>query len=349
MKITGTFGCDRNRGPSGLTQCFLETPYYSKYQCGTCLTDAYIRQRSKGKHACRDRTATYCYYQCMIEKYGLEEGPVYDDCLCDANTSLPQPPVILDPPCYSPDGSDCGWYNRCLAEMYHCSGQADYAIQYGEKYCKLFSQSKLRFSARALRWIDAVRRCLQVSLVPLLHLCRERPTCKALEEIAFESHVPCYLDAYGGFSVCLLSGRDWLRIFWTIKGSYDPTSSTFLKTLKASATVAQNCTDEEGFFKSLGKVYFAFRVVTLEVIYINIDELAHSIVRYISSSLRWIQKSTVDWFASAAEAETEEKSLLAPSAYQSRKELRILVIDLNATRCLSVCQFVSLGNNCYLQ
>lgn len=69
--ITVALGCDPYSGPAGFTQCFLGYPDYSKYQCGTCLTDAYIRQRSRGEHVCEDSSARYCYYQCMIEKHNL--------------------------------------------------------------------------------------------------------------------------------------------------------------------------------------------------------------------------------------------------------------------------------------
>lgn len=103
----------------------------------------------------------------MLDKYGIDEGPVYDDCLCDANRPLPQPPVILPPSCYSPDGTDCSWYSQCLARMYDSPGQADYAIQYGEKFCQIYSQSELALSSQGLWWINAVRKCLQVALVPL--------------------------------------------------------------------------------------------------------------------------------------------------------------------------------------
>ena len=314
-----SMGCDPHTGPAGVSRCFLGTPDYSKYQCGTCLTDAYIRQRSKGKHACEDTTITYCYYQCMIEKHGLDEGPVYDDCLCEANRPLPQPPVILPASCYSPDGTDCNWYSQCLARMYDCSGQADYAIQYGEKYCKIYRQSQLALSSQALRWIDAVRKCLQVALVPLVHLCQERYTCKSVEKAAFDSHATCYLSPYQGFSVCLLPVSDWLRIFWTIKGSYH--TSAFLKTMKSSAVVAANCRSE-GFRAAFENALYALDVLVWGRDINKDDELAHSIVLDISSSLRWNQRSTVDWYAFAADTSA------IPSAEQSGTEVRIQVIGL---------------------
>ena len=326
VAISGTFGCDRFNGPSGLTQCFLGEPHYSKYQCGMCVTDAYMRQRSSGRHQCRDRTTTYCYYQCMLERYDLDEGPVYDDCLCVANEPLPQPPVLLPPSCYSPDGTDCDWYRQCLSRMYDCTGQANYAIQYGEKYCKIFMEPNVAFSPQALQWIDAVRRCLQVSLVPLIHLCRERPTCENIRTTAFDSHVPCYVSPYQGFSVCVLPVSDWLRLFWTIKGSF--VSSAFVETMKASVLVAANCVSY-GFRAAFEKILYAVDVlmwgrdINKRAVAdgMSDDELAHSIFVRISSSLHWDQQSTVDWYAFAANTSTD-----TPSTDQSGSELRIQVI-----------------------
>jgi len=45
--------CDRRTGPAGVTECFLGTPFYNDFQCGTCLTNAYIIQvgvRAVGYH-----------------------------------------------------------------------------------------------------------------------------------------------------------------------------------------------------------------------------------------------------------------------------------------------------------
>ena len=123
--------CDRQTGPAGVTECFLGTPYYSEFQCGTCLTNAYIMQKSGGKHICRDNAA-YCYYQCMIETFNIAEGPVYEGCSCVEGEPLPQPANILPADCYSPDGTDCSWYGRCLAARYPCSGHQASQISVAE-------------------------------------------------------------------------------------------------------------------------------------------------------------------------------------------------------------------------
>jgi len=206
--ISGTLGCNPYTGPAGVARCFIGTPDYTKYQCGTCLSDAYIRRRSRGRHLC-ENSANFCYYQCMIEKYDIDKGPVYGDCLCDPDKQNLQPSVILPASCYSPGGTYCGWYRQCIAKMFNCKGQTEYAISYGEKFCNLYGQSQSSFSPKTRQWINAVRKCLQVALVPVLHICQVKPTCEDIKRTAFKSHVPCYVKAYQGFSVCNLDPSDW--------------------------------------------------------------------------------------------------------------------------------------------
>ena len=323
--ISGTLDCDPDTGPAGVTQCFLGTPaIYTKYQCGTCLTDAYIRQSSKGEHQCGN--TTHCYYQCMIERYGVSQGSVYDDCLCNPNKPLPQPSVILPASCYSPDGTDCGWYRQCLARMYNCTGQTEYAISYGEKFCNLYGKSRSSFSRKGRQWIDAVRKCLQVALVPALHICQVKPTCEDIKRIAFESHVPCYVNPYQGFSVCNLDPIDWARIFWTIKSGFLP--STFMESFKTSVLIAVKCI--KMWSQQLGNNLYFVVVQVPEKIRrkrdtLTDDELAHAIILQISSSLGWTQESTTDWYVFAANTSTSQGSITTSSTDQPGRELVIQV------------------------
>ena len=282
----------------------------------------------------------------MIQKYGFDRGPVYDDCLCAPGEPLLQPPVILPPACYSPDGTDCHWYRQCLHKMYDCTGQAEYAISYAEKFCKLYEQSTLQFSQEVLRWIDAVRKCLQVELVHVLHLCQVQPTCEDIKIKAFDSHAPCYTEPYEGFSVCFLSFFDWSRMFWTIKSSF--VSSAFVETLKASVLVAANCPDY--WLTELGNNLYSIYAWVSELSIgkraandvLSDDELAYAIVLHISSSLHWDQQSTVDWYAFSVNASAIQNSLTTP-ADQSERELKIQVISLSSSECLSVCLSVGMS------
>ncbi|XP_062611868.1 uncharacterized protein LOC134273654 [Saccostrea cucullata] len=94
--------------------------------------------------------------------------------------------------------------------------QTSYAINYGLKFCSLYENHYQRFSSEGQQWIDAVRGCLQVALVPLL-----RPfltiSCGEIKEKAFNSHLGCYTNPLKNApSFCDLSFMDKWRIFYTV-------------------------------------------------------------------------------------------------------------------------------------
>lgn len=65
--------CDRNNGPVGEPECVRLNGYNGK-QWATCLTDDYIQSNSFGTIKCEDRQTKYCYYQCMVELHGMNDG-----------------------------------------------------------------------------------------------------------------------------------------------------------------------------------------------------------------------------------------------------------------------------------
>ena len=219
--------CSIHFGPAGVTGCVQISRYNNEYQWATCLTDAYIKQKSRHQHLCIDRFATYCWYQCMLEVHNKEFGPVTQDCSCkDAGSTTPNPftgllTTPLPPGCYSPSGDSCDWYRNCLEKKYPCEDTSNaYAIRYAERFCRLYNERYSSFSAAGQKWVNAVRKCLQVNLAPLLRPWF-KPTCQEIRDKAFASHTPCYLypdkDAP---SVCDLSCFDFFKIFFTIKGSF---------------------------------------------------------------------------------------------------------------------------------
>ena len=217
--------CNVHYGPSGVTECVKLSGYYG-YQWATCLTNAYIQQKSNQKHICRNVFATYCWYQCMVEVYSKNFGTVIDDCSCKPGNTTPKPytgiaTTSLPPRCYSPPGDSCDWYRNCLEKKYPCEDTSNaYAIKYAEKFCRLYGDRYSIFSSEGRKWVDAVRKCLQVSLVPIL-----RPwyklSCKDIRQRAFASHTPCYLNPdKDAPSICDLGFKDFLQIFLTIKRSF---------------------------------------------------------------------------------------------------------------------------------
>ena len=236
--VTGT--CDRSSGPAGTVHCIQIPGVYYGYQWATCRTNTYIKTTSKGRHACIDSTRIYCYYQCMIDVYGRENGFVFPLCKCSPSDPPPTVKVPLPAWCYSPDGRSCNWYTDCLNKAYpKCEDDKDeYAIKFAEKFCKLYDKNYKDFSTEGKKWVDAVRKCLQVKLVPLIDTTREK-SCAELKSEAFKTHTPCYLNPdQSSLSYCDLSIADQMTVFWTIKSAY---IDAFGSSLKGMLEVLAGC------------------------------------------------------------------------------------------------------------
>lgn len=199
--------CDSSTGPSGVIECVkLSNPYYNDYQWATCLTNAYIKEKTKNKFQCVYSSATYCWYQCMVEFHEISSGSVYDDCKCTTAQNVTKPPI--PDYCFSPDGTDCSWYKNCVNVRYPCP-EDNYAIEYAQKFCDLYAQNYEIFSSDGKLWVNGVKKCLQVSLAPTL-----RPwvnlNCKQLKKFAFDTHAPCYTKPDNAApSICALRCLDW--------------------------------------------------------------------------------------------------------------------------------------------
>ena len=215
--------CNKRTGPSGTIECIQIPRYNNEYQWATCLTDTYIKVKSSGKHVCEDQRAIFCYYQCMLEIYDATSGPVDKECCtCQDGQEYTQSDLTLPSECYSPSGTDCEWYENCLEKKYKCSGtDDDYAIAYATKFCELFNKHFAKFTVEGQTWLNSVRKCLQVSLVPLIRPWCSK-SCKEVKHIAFASHVSCYIvpnKQDPSISICNLELSEFWEIFWTTKSS----------------------------------------------------------------------------------------------------------------------------------
>ena len=286
--------CDRDNGPAGVTECIQISRYNNEYQWATCLTNAYIQQKSSHQHQCTDRTRTYCWYQCMLEVYEKDFGPVSDDCSCQLSKTTAKPytgvpTTSLPLECNSPSGDSCDWYRNCLEKRYPCEDTSNaYAIKYAEKFCRLYENRSSLFSPEGRKWVDAVRKCLQVSLVPIL-----RPwyklSCEDLREWAFDSHTPCYLDPdKGAPSICDLDCQDFFKIFWTIKGSFIQLD-TFWETLKGMWNIGARCgvaSQIAKCFKPVKEAYLRVQKAVIKIIKI--------VIKKLKKLLTWGKRSTSD-------------------------------------------------------
>ena len=278
----------------GQAECVLLTPYYTQYQWATCLTENYIVRASNYRHVCRSNTAIRCYYQCMIEVYGFEEGAVYGDCSCSPGEVLPTP-IILPPECYSPSGDDCSWYRSCLEARYPCQGTDDgYAIEYAEKFCNLYVENYNDFSEDARDWIDGVRQCLQVSLVRYLRLWTMGKTCADIRSAAFESHPQCYLNPAPGVpGICQLDCIDAIKIFVLVNIEGRALFTAFVETVSQMWRVIVNCLNP---LQLQGCTRSVVTTLVLRVPQIRLPlSVAGQIGRYISTFLNW-DSNGFRWF-----------------------------------------------------
>ena len=157
----------------------------------------------------------------MLEVHNKDNGPVIKDCSCNPSLFTASPTTSLPADCYSPSGDSCDWYRNCLEKKYACEATSNaYAIKYVEKFCKLYDKRSSLFSPDGQKWVDGVRKCLQVVLVPLLRPWK-KPSCQEIRETAFASHTPCYLNPDKDVpSICDLDCSEYFKNFWTIKGSF---------------------------------------------------------------------------------------------------------------------------------
>ncbi len=177
----------------------------------------------------------------MIEVHNEEDGLVYGSCRCGDGFTTPRPVTsgsTLPSTCFSPAGDECDWYRNCLEQRYPCgNSETGYAIPYAEKFCILYNQRQSYFSENGRLWVNAVRKCLQVTLVPLLRP-YENPTCADIKQTAFDSHSDCYLTPNNGPSICDLGCLDWAQVFWTIKSAF---VDEFVESMKGMVEVVGRC------------------------------------------------------------------------------------------------------------
>ena len=172
-------------------------------------------------------------------------------------------------------------------------------MQYASEFCRLYSGNRANLTAQGQRWLDAVRKCIQVKLVPII-----RPyvdmTCTAVKTFALETHPPCYQAPYPGEpSICDLALSDWGKIFWTVKGGFE---TAVIPSLKGLLNVTNRCpsTVLQGLNYTRNSQELGLRMfrLTAEKIQRDMDygPTADIIVHQLANQLEWKNKG-VQWFA----------------------------------------------------
>lgn len=129
-------------------------------------------------------------------------------------------------------------FNCILQKRYPCDEGNSYALEFGEKFCSLYKHRYSKFNDIGQKWVDGVRKCLQVQLVPILGP-SVRYTCQQIKTNAFDTHSGCYIyPGEGKPSVCDIGLINWWRVFLTIKGAVIMDAKA---TFKQTVDVIQSC------------------------------------------------------------------------------------------------------------
>jgi hypothetical protein len=208
--------------------------YYFNYPCSETIL---VQQKEVKRN--------FCKIPCMTEYYNvyLYGSNPSRDCQCDPDNfdkfkDMNKPPIPYN--CYEPDGNDCEWYRNCLEKRYNCPSSENYAINYGEKFCKLYDESYNIFSNDGKNWVNNVRKCLQLESAPILKTYNET-NCTEIQKIAFNSHTPCYIKPLGKPGFCTLGIKDKWKTFCTIKSAFIPYSGAALNSLTGLFKVLALC------------------------------------------------------------------------------------------------------------
>ena len=196
---------------------------------------------------------------------------------------------------------------------------ADYAMKYATHFCSAYNRNYGQFSPLGKKWVDAVRKCLQVSLAPLLRECNSYITCEFIQDRAFKSHDCCYLGGAdctprGTPSICDVSVKDWFTVFITINDAFlqPEAKETFrsvlnvgFNCLKSYTSIAYQRVKEtvSGWLRSirLGFQYLIRKVLRKKRSSDNDqfqqnDRFAIAMIDQISKQLKW-DKTKLSWFA----------------------------------------------------
>ncbi|VDH90907.1 Hypothetical predicted protein [Mytilus galloprovincialis] len=265
------------------------------------------KKTTNGMFYCSDRTKTYCVFQCMFEQHDISYGTVYDDCKCNISQEYTESNLTLPSQCYSPSGTDCSWYQHCLERKYQCNGtENNFAVKFATKFCNLYSRSNQDFSQDGQKWMDAVRKCLQVSLVktirPYLHY-----SCKDVNRIAFDSHTQCYVYPdlhYPSISICNLGAADYFSVFWTIQSSKVMSIDSSRRTMKRMFETLKGCS--KSFLKGMSfdgpirllkmKLKYSFPFGSRHQLVLDDNTiLLNDFVDSIAAKLHW-KENGVLWF-----------------------------------------------------
>lgn len=278
--------------PPGDRKCkFLNG--YERPQWVTCRSESDIKMSSNFEYDC-GLIADYCYYQCMLEKYDKEKGPVFGDCEC-STTTLPDW-------CFSLSKVNCSWYSHCFKQRHPCRSNHynGYAVEFAEKLCYTVLN---KVTSTALDWKYAVQQCLEEKLLPILDI---TTSCEQIRESAVQTQELCFTEPYqGGHSICDLDLEDWTKVFWAIKGRFVDSTIPSLKnmidvTIKCPGSVLQDVLNFESDSTESGmrliKITLQRTMMRKRSVSSEYGETANNLVQQLAQHQRWVSIGVL-WFS----------------------------------------------------
>ena len=144
--------------------------------------------RENASWGCGNGSFDFFKFMCVCE-------PGWGGSKCNIKDETPLIFGETDNDCDDPSlNLSCDWYKRCLAKhLPNCrEDEKEYAVNYGFKFCSLFTEQASTFSEKGKVWIESTKLCLQRELVKTM----DKPTtnCTLIRADAFDSHPNCYVQ-----------------------------------------------------------------------------------------------------------------------------------------------------------
>ena len=178
----------------------------------------------------------------------------------------------------------------------------------------MFEEQKSKISADVQKWMEAVRKCQQVAMVPLLRDSEDQ-TCNEIREKALASYTQCYLNpGEGAKSICDIFCWDHFKVFWAIKRSFLKLDTAW-ESLKGLWNIGTQCSSpssqEDCFEQNLKNVIKLLKVNVESLMRRKrrspdslsnddiLSQFADGVGTEIASALKW-NTNVMDWLAYTA-------------------------------------------------
>ena len=278
--------CDTYRGPSGSIDCVM-SPEFGEYQWSICLSNTQIKSLTSGKHYCRDHSAKFCWYQCMLLLASTKMHHVDKMCKCNPKTASLKNISGQKQECFVKNVNTCDWYKSCLNDN-ACSSSLQSEISLAGRFCESFVTYNNRYQDSGRRFAKAVEECLRRPLTGLLYP-ESTMQCAETNKMFYRDLENCFMNQRD-IKISDLDDVDKARIYFTLITKF-PTES--IKYLQNVVNYLKNALLESEFYggdivRTRISVQFASDVSSS-----GTDAMSTSVSNAISSVKGWDTKGLV--------------------------------------------------------